>query len=157
MNNKHVNVMARGVLVSPAPLRAPPRENSIAIKGCIDPSNQLKITVKRTTSSLSIMNLAHLDASSAEPNDLCIIFDDMPISKTQVGLIKNTLAQKVLIIKKNKDDNDHQKFLELGFTQDIEVNQTRIYSYNLKTYNNKRGWNNPEGWANPENFEKFRW
>lgn len=106
---------------------------------------------------LSIMSLDHLDSNIAEPNDLCIIFDDMPISKTQVGLIKNTLAQKVLIIKKNKDDNDHQKFLELGFTQDIEVNQTRIYSYNLKTYNDKRGWNNPEGWANPENFEKFRW
>jgi hypothetical protein len=106
---------------------------------------------------LSIMSLDHLDSNIAEPNDLCIIFDDIPISKTQVGLIKNTLAQKVLIIKKNKDDNDHQRFLELGFTQDIEVNQTRIYSYNLKTYNNKRGWNNPEGWANPENFEKFRW
>ena len=106
---------------------------------------------------LSIMSLDHLDSNIAEPNDLCIIFDDMPISKTQVGFIKNTLAQKVLIIKKNKDDNDHQKFLELGFTQDIEVTQARIYSYNLKTYNNKRGWNNPEGWANPENFEKFRW
>ncbi|MDA9925486.1 DUF6231 family protein [Gammaproteobacteria bacterium] len=106
---------------------------------------------------LSIMSLDHLDSYIAEPNDLCIIFDDMPISKTQVGLIKNTLAQKVLIIKKNKDDNDHQKFLELGFTQDIEITQARIYSYNLKTYNNKRGWNNPEGWANPENFEKFRW
>lgn len=106
---------------------------------------------------LSIMSLDHLDSNIAEPNDLCIIFDDIPISKTQVGLIKNTLAQKVLIIKKNKDDNDHQKFLELGFTQDIEVTQARIYSYNLKTYNNKRGWNNPEGWANPENFEKFRW
>lgn len=106
---------------------------------------------------LSIMSLDHLDSNIAEPNDLCIIFDDMPISKTQVGLIKNTLAQKVLIIKKNKDDNDHQKFLELGFTQNIEVTQARIYSYNLKTYNNKRGWNNPEGWANPENFEKFRW
>lgn len=106
---------------------------------------------------LSIMSLDHLDSNIAEPNDLCIIFDDMPISKTQVGLIKNTLAQKVLIIKKNKDDNDHRKFLELGFTQDIEITQARIYSYNLKTYNNKRGWNNPEGWANPENFEKFRW
>jgi len=106
---------------------------------------------------LSIMSLDHLDTNIAEPNDLCIIFDDMPISKTQVGLIKNTLAQKVLIIKKNKDNNDHQKFLELGFTQDIEITQARIYSYNLKTYNNKRGWNNPEGWANPENFEKFRW
>ena len=106
---------------------------------------------------LSIRSLDHLESNIAEPNDLCIIFDDIPISKTQVGLIKNTLAQKVLIIKKNKDDNDHKKFLELGFTQDTEITQARIYSYNLKTYNNKRGWNNPEGWANPENFEKFRW
>ena len=106
---------------------------------------------------LSIMNLAHLDANSAEPNDLCIIFDDMPISKTQIGLIKNTLAQKILIVKENKDGNDHQKFLELGFTHNNEITQTRVYSYNLKTYNNKRGWNNPEGWANPENFKKYRW
>jgi len=106
---------------------------------------------------LSIINLDHIDSNIAEPNDLCIIFDDMPISKTQIGRIKNTLAQKILIVKKNKDDNDHQKFLELGFSHDIEITQVRIYSYNLKTYNSKRGWNNPEGWANPENFEKFRW
>ena len=84
-------------------------------------------------------------------------FDDMPISKTQIGLIKNTLAQKILIIKKNDDEQDHQSFLELGFTHDIEIKPARVYSYNLKTYNNKRGWNNPEGWANPENFEKYRW
>jgi len=107
--------------------------------------------------NLSILNLEHLDANAAEPNDLCIIFDDMPISKTQIGLIKNTLAQKILIIKKNDDEQDHQSFLELGFTHDIEIKPARVYSYNLKTYNNKRGWNNPEGWANPENFEKFRW
>ena len=51
---------------------------------------------------LSIMSLDHLDSNIAEPNDLCIIFDDTPISKTQVGLIKNMLAQKVLIIKNEK-------------------------------------------------------
>ena len=107
--------------------------------------------------NLSILNLEHLDANAAEPNDLCIIFDDMPISKTQIGLIKNTLAQKILIIKKNDDEQDHQSFLELGFTHDTEIKPARVYSYNLKTYNNKRGWNNPEGWANPENFEKYRW
>ena len=107
--------------------------------------------------NLSILNLEHLNANAAEPNDLCIIFDDMPISKTQIGLIKNTLAQKILIIKKNDDEQDHQSFLELGFTHDIEIKPARVYSYNLKTYNNKRGWNNPEGWANPENFEKYRW
>ena len=107
--------------------------------------------------SLLIINLKHLDERAGQPNELCIIFDDIEISKTQIGLIKNTLAQKILIIKKNGDDDRHQSFLELGFTHDNEISQARIYSYNLKTYNNKRGWNNPEGWANPENFEKFRW
>jgi len=101
--------------------------------------------------SLLIINLEHLDKIAGQPNELCIIFDDIDISKTQIGLIKNTLAQKILIIKKNGDDDRH------GFTHDNEISQARIYSYNLKTYNNKRGWNNPEGWANPENFEKFRW
>ena len=107
--------------------------------------------------SLLIINLQHLDEGAGQPNELCIIFDDMNISKTQIGLIKNTLAQKILIIKKNGDDSHHQSFLELGFTHDDEISQAKIYSYNLKTYNNKRGWNNPDGWANPENFEKFRW
>jgi len=107
--------------------------------------------------SLSIINLTHLYSNKVESCDLCIIFDDMPISKTQVGIVKNILAQKILILKSKKDDKEHQNFLELGFTQDVEVTQSRVYSYNLKTYNNKRGWNNPDGWANPENFEKFRW
>lgn len=107
--------------------------------------------------SLSIMNLAHLDSNIAESSDLCIIFDDMPISKTQIGIIKNVLSQKIIIFKAKKDDSDHQNFLELGFTHDVDITHTRVYSYNLKTYNKKRGWNNPEGWANPENFEKFRW
>jgi len=107
--------------------------------------------------SISIISLSHLESNGASPNDLCIVFDDIPISKTQIGLIKNSLAQKILVLKKSKDDGDHQNFIELGFTHDIEITQARVYSYNLKTYNNKRGWNNPEGWANPENFEKYRW
>ncbi len=105
--------------------------------------------------SLSILNLEHLNNNAVEPNDLCIVFDDMPISKTQIGLIKNTLAQKILVIQKNS--NVDRKFIELGFTHSAEITATKIYSYNLKTYNNKRGWNNSEGWANPENFEKYRW
>ena len=107
--------------------------------------------------SMSIISLSHLEFNGALPNDLCIVFDDMPISKTQIGLIKNSLAQKILVLKKSKDNGDHQNFIELGFTHDNEITQARFYSYNLKTYNNKRGWNNPEGWANPENFEKYRW
>ena len=69
--------------------------------------------------SLSILNLEHLDNNAVEPNDLCIVFDDMPISKTQIGLIKNTLAQKILVIQKSI--NDDQKFTELGFTHSAEI------------------------------------
>ena len=105
--------------------------------------------------SLSILNLEHLDNNTVESKDLCIILDDISISKTQIGLIKNTLAQKILIVQRNIPDN--QNFLELGFILYAEINSARIYSYNLKTYNTKRGWNNSEGWANPENFEKYRW
>ena len=65
IKSKHVNVIARGVLVSPAPLSAPPSENSIAISGCIDPSNHINITVNLTTSSLSIINLANGSANVA--------------------------------------------------------------------------------------------
>ncbi len=89
--------------------------------------------------------------------DLCIIFDDINVNKMQLGLIKNTVAQKILVIKNPKETQDHQSLLELGFVLDSEISNKNIYSYNLKTYNTKRGWNNAEGWANPENFEKFRW
>ena len=51
------------------------------------------------------------------------------------------------------------KMTKLGFQQEFKDanNNLECFSYNLKTYNNKRSWNNPEGWANPENFDKFRW
>ena len=49
--------------------------------------------------------------------------------------------------------------LKLGFQTELldKNNKLKCFSYNLKTYNNKRSWNNPKGWANPENFEKYRW
>ena len=47
------------------------------------------------------------------------------------------------------------KFLQES--QYDKTNKLKCFSYNLKTYNNKRSWNNPKGWANPENFDKFRW
>ena len=56
ISNKQVKVISNGDLVSPAPLKAPPRENSIAIKGCKDPIIQIKITVNLITSASSIKN-----------------------------------------------------------------------------------------------------
>ena len=47
-------VIIKGDFVSPAPLTAPPIENSIAMKGCIIPSIQTKITALSTTSLSSI-------------------------------------------------------------------------------------------------------
>ena len=79
--------------------------------------------------SLSILNLEHLDNNAGEPNDLCIVFDDIPISKTQIGFIKNALSQKILIIQKNTHDD--QNFAELGFTHDTEITAANIFSYNL--------------------------
>ena len=48
--------MINGDFVSPAPLKAPPRANSIAINGCIEPKNQTKITVNLITSGSLIKN-----------------------------------------------------------------------------------------------------
>ena len=56
-NNSPINVIIRGDFVSPAPLKAPPIANSMAIKGCIEPKNQTNITVSLTTSSSSTRNL----------------------------------------------------------------------------------------------------
>ena len=97
------------------------------------------------------------DIQLQETFDICIVLEDVMVSKIQLGLIKNTVAQKILVIRESVDDKDHQSFLELGFAYDPEISFKKIYSYNLQTYNKKRGWNNSDGWANPENFEKFRW
>ena len=66
-----IKVIIKGDLVSPAPLTAPPIENSIAIKGCIIPSIHTNTTVLLITS----ISLIKKPASSLEkianniPND----------------------------------------------------------------------------------------
>ena len=47
-------MIIKGDLVSPAPLTAPPIENSIAIKGCMIPRIQTNITALLTTSMSSM-------------------------------------------------------------------------------------------------------
>ena len=56
-NTNPIKVITNGDFVSPAPLKAPPIANSIAIKGCIEPKNHTNITVNLTTSSSSTRNL----------------------------------------------------------------------------------------------------
>ena len=133
------------------------RSESIKSVLALSSDNLMPLIEKLEDSLERFVVISNVDANLQETFDICIVLEDVDISKTQLGLIKNTLAQKILVIKESADDKDHQSFLELGFVFDSEISFKRIYSYNLKTYNNKRGWNNSEGWANPENFEKFRW
>ncbi|NCX10879.1 MAG: hypothetical protein EBX21_04780 [Proteobacteria bacterium] len=94
-----------------------------------------------------------------ESSDLFIVFDDIELTETQIGTIKNLLSQKILIFSLPKDAIKESKMIKLGFQLEIEDSKNKLlcFSYNLKTYNNKRSWNNAEGWANPENFDKYRW
>ena len=92
--------------------------------------------------------------------DLYIVLDDILASETDIGIIKNLLSQKIVIFTDFKQSKKIDEImLKLGFQTELrnKINNLKCYSYNLKTYNNKRTWNNSKGWANPENFDKFRW
>ena len=93
-------------------------------------------------------------------DDIFIVLDDVVLSETDIGTIKNLLSQKIVIFTDFKNDEDIDDVMHrLGFQTEFRdsKNELKCFSYNLKTYNNKRSWNNAEGWANPENFDKFRW
>ena len=93
-------------------------------------------------------------------DDIFIVLDDVVLSESDIGTIKNLLSQKIVIFTNfKKDKNIDDVMLRLGFQTELRdsKNKLKCFSYNLKTYNNKRSWNNSEGWANPENFDKFRW
>ena len=92
--------------------------------------------------------------------DIFFLLDDIKVSETDLGIIKNLLSQKIVIFSDFGDDKKiDSMMLKLGFQTELrdKNNMLKCFSYNLKTYNNKRAWNNPKGWANPENFDKFRW
>ena len=92
--------------------------------------------------------------------DIFFLLDDIKVSETDLGIIKNLLSQKIVIFSDFGDDKKiDSMMLKLGFQTELrdQNNMLKCFSYNLKTYNNKRAWNNPKGWANPENFDKFRW
>ena len=94
-----------------------------------------------------------------EPTDLFIVMDDIELSESQVGTIKNLLSQKIIIFSIPKDGIKESTMIKLGFQVELEDSSNKLlcFSYNLKTYNNQRSWNNADGWANPENFDKYRW
>ena len=110
--------------------------------------------VKNINISPSLVDIPQSD------HDIFIVLDDVNLLPTDIGKIKNLLSQKILICTKSEKSIETQEMMtKLGFQ--LEFNNTQeekmCFSYNLKTYNNKRSWNNSEGWANPENFDKYRW
>ena len=123
-----------------------------------DISKLLKRIEKTNIKSLSITPL--IDEKADANCDLYIALDDIENSESDIGIIKNLLSQKIVIFTNfNKDKRTDEMMLKLGFQTELldKSNKLKCFSYNLKTYNNKRSWNNPKGWANPENFDKFRW
>jgi hypothetical protein len=123
-----------------------------------DISKLLKRIEKTNIKSLSITPL--IDEKADANCDLYIALDDIENSESDIGIIKNLLSQKIVIFTNfNKDKRTDEMMLKLGFQIELldKSNKLKCFSYNLKTYNNKRSWNNPKGWANPENFDKFRW
>mgnify|MGYP001276022945 FL=1 len=123
-----------------------------------DISKLLKRIEKTNIKSLSVTPL--IDDKVNTNCDLYIALDDIENSESDIGIIKNLLSQKIVIFTNfNKDKRTDEMMLKLGFQTELldKSNKLKCFSYNLKTYNNKRLWNNPKGWANPENFDKFRW
>ena len=94
-----------------------------------------------------------------ETSDLFIVLEDIELKESEIGIIKNLLSQKIVIFSIPRDGVKESNMIKLGFQIELEDSKNKIlcFSYNLKTYNNKRSWNNAEGWANPENFDKYRW
>ena len=123
-----------------------------------DISKLLKRIEKTNIKSLSVTPL--IDDKVNTNCDLYIALDDIENSESDIGIIKNLLSQKIVIFTNfNKGKRTDEMMLKLGFQTELldKSNKLKCFSYNLKTYNNKRSWNNPKGWANPENFDKFRW
>ena len=123
-----------------------------------DLSRFIKRLEKTTIENINVEPSVNKD--SFNNCDIFFLLDDIKFSETDLGIIKNLLSQKIVIFTDFGDDKKiDSMMLKLGFQTELrdQNNMLKCFSYNLKTYNNKRAWNNPKGWANPENFDKFRW
>ena len=134
------------------------KPKDVFIKTKQDISKLLKRIEKFNINTLSIS--PNIENISTENYDLFIIFDDIKVNEADIGTIKNLISQKIVIFTNFENDEKIDKtMIKLGLQTELrdKTNKLKCFSYNLKTYNNKRDWNNPKGWANPENFDKFRW
>jgi repressor of nif and glnA expression len=109
--------------------------------------------------SVEQLNISPSVKGIYEASELFITLDDIDLAESDIGIIKNLLSQKIMIFSLPKDGVKESNMVKLGFQVELEDSKNKLlcFSYNLKTYNNKRSWNNAEGWANPENFDKYRW
>ena len=134
------------------------KPNDVEILTKQDISKLVKRIEKTNIKTLTIT--PKINEVSLNNCDLYIVLDDILASETDIGIIKNLLSQKIVIFTDFKQSKKIDEImLKLGFQTELrnKINNLKCYSYNLKTYNNKRTWNNSKGWANPENFDKFRW
>ena len=134
------------------------RPNDVFIETSQDISKLLKRIEKLNIETLSIA--PSIENITSESFDLFIVLDDVKVTEANIGTIKNLISQKIVIFTDFKNDGKTDKtMIKLGLQTELrdKTNELKCFSYNLKTYNNKRDWNNPKGWANPENFDKFRW
>ena len=125
--------------------------SEIAIITSVDISKLVE-NLSGNFNSLNVYNKIGDFCGTAE---IYIIFPDANFTFEEIGLIKNALSQKLIILSLKKNINEDP--LRLGLVKEFYDKDLCCYSYNLKTYNIKRDWNNPKGWANPENFDKYRW
>ena len=134
------------------------KPNSIKILTSQNISKLIKRIEKTKTKNLSIS--PKINNVNTENCDLYLVLDDIKTTEADIGIIKNLYSQKVVVFSDfNEDKKIDEMMLKLGLQTELrdKTNKLKCFSYNLKTYNNKRSWNNSKGWANPENFDKFRW
>ena len=133
-------------------------ENSLNIQ-FITNQDISKLVKLIESTSVEQLNISPSVQDIKETSDLFIVLEDIELKESEIGIIKNLLGQKIVIFSIPRDGVKESNMIKLGFQVELEDSKNKIlcFSYNLKTYNNKRSWNNAEGWANPENFDKYRW
>ncbi|MDC1149547.1 DUF6231 family protein [Gammaproteobacteria bacterium] len=133
-------------------------ENSLNIQ-FITNQDISKLVKLIENTSVEQLNISPSVQDIKETSDLFIVLEDIELKESEIGIIKNLLSQKIVIFSIPRDGVKESNMIKLGFQVELEDSKNKIlcFSYNLKTYNNKRSWNNAEGWANPENFDKYRW
>ena len=133
-------------------------ENSLNIQ-FITNQDISKLVKLIESTSVEQLNISPSVQDIKETSDLFIVLEDIELKESEIGIIKNLLSQKIVIFSIPSDGVKESNMIKLGFQVELKDSKNKIlcFSYNLKTYNNKRSWNNAEGWANPENFDKYRW